>query len=111
MRIKAKSITTIATTEISKTKTFFKATLALFILSFLFQLVVSSKFAVKNGDLKAALATKTALTKEISQLEYEDSLLSSLERVETTALDLGYIAMSSKVKIIESPKLASLKSN
>jgi len=115
MRVKAKSVNTIINTETSKApsraQAFFRSSLALFVLSFLFQLVVSSKFAVKNGDLNDLMSTKTTLKKEISQLEYEDSLLSSLERIETDALALGYVAMSSKAKTIESPRLAVLNSN
>ncbi|HOM77744.1 MAG TPA: hypothetical protein PLT50_00860 [bacterium] len=100
------------TNQLSTTpKKFLKVSLALFIFSFLLQLFVSSKYAVKNVDLQALSKEKNKISKEVAQLEYENSLLSSLERVETEALSLGFISMNSRVLTISPPKLASLKAN
>lgn len=106
-----KKITTIRETERSKSKVIFKASLSLFVLSFLLQLSISSSFAAKNGDLQTSLSEKTQLEKELAQLEYEDSLISSLERVENEAAKLGYIAISSKPLVIGPIMVASLKVN
>jgi hypothetical protein len=106
-----KKITTIQPAEKSKIKSVFKASLFLFVISFLLQLFVSNRFAVKNGDLQSFISQKTQLEKDLAQLEYENSLLSSLERVEQEASKIGYIAMSAELRTIGPVMVASLKAN
>ena len=106
-----RKITTIRLTEKSKAKTVFKISLLVFVASFLLQLFISSRFAVKNGDLQSYISQKTQLEKDLSHLEYENSLLTSLEQVEHKANELGYIAMSSELKTIGPIMVASLKTN
>lgn len=87
---------------------FFKLSLVVLVLSILTQLVVCCAFTVKGEDYQALLAQKSRLQKEILSLEYENSLLSSLERVEKEATKMGYSPLKTHPLVIETPKLASL---
>jgi len=89
-------------------KKLFRMSLAIFVLSFMLQLCISNRFAAKNGDLQASLNEKAQLEKDISQLEYENSLLSSLDRIEVEASQLGYVNMTSKLRVIGPLMFASL---
>lgn len=87
---------------------FFKLSLAILVLSSLTQLVVCCTFTVKGEDYQALLTQKSKLEKDILSLEYENSLLSSLERVEKEATKMGYSPLKTHPLMIETPKLASL---
>jgi len=100
------------TTKMSKNtriiKMAFKLSLGIFCLSFMTQFYLSNRCAVKNNNLKDYLTEISLLEKEISQLEYRNFQVSSLERVESEARELGFVEMISNLRVIGPVTVASL---
>jgi hypothetical protein len=92
-------------------RTLFKLSLFLFSTCFFAQLFISNKYAVKTGELNQILCNKRSLDQEITGLEYRDSILSSLERVRKTAIELGFVNTESSILTIGPVVVASLPDN
>lgn len=88
-----------------------KSAFCLFSFSFLAQFYICNRYAVKNDDLQVALEKRAELKKEIARLEYMDSKLSSLERVETEAMKLGFAKIDHSLLTLGSAPMASLNTN
>lgn len=82
-------------------KVLFSVSLCLFIASIGLRIYCSSNMAVRNNELKALYDKKLELEKEITNLTYIDSNLSSLKYVEKNAFDLGFIKMDSNLKALD----------
>lgn len=86
-------------------------TFGIFVLTFLAQFYICNRYAVKNDDLRDCLQRKSQLQKELAKLEYTNSLLSSLERVETEAAAAGLVPLEGSLSTIEPAPMASLNQN
>ncbi|MFC1700204.1 hypothetical protein ACFLZ4_00995 [Patescibacteria group bacterium] len=72
--------------------TFF-STLALFVLSIGFKLVLTGNLAVRNDELEQAFTNKSTLEKVVSKLQFESSELSCMKHIEEQAKELGFMEM------------------
>ncbi len=68
-----------------------------FVLSLTLQVLLSNFIAFKSSQLTEQYAKKTALEKEIASMEYQDSVLSSLNNVEARAVSLGFTPFGQNV--------------
>ena len=84
------------------------ASIALFCVSFAVQFYLCNRFAVKNDSLKGALEQRKSLEKEIAQLRYENSLLTSLDYVEGEAKEMGFVEMDQNLLTVGPVTVASL---
>jgi len=67
--------------------------------------------AVKNRDLKGVFDRQAELQEEIALLKYEDSMLSSIEYIESEAVKLGFVPLQERLislDISSSGQVASL---
>lgn len=85
-----------------------KISFGVFCLTFMVQFYICNRFAVKNDALKKSLKKSVALKKEIAQLEYENSLLSSLDSLESRAEKLGFVSMEGDLLTVAPVTVASL---
>ncbi|HLB51761.1 hypothetical protein A3F07_01030 [candidate division WWE3 bacterium RIFCSPHIGHO2_12_FULL_38_15] len=76
----------------------------LFIISLIFQLVVSNATGLKGEELAALEKGKTQLQKEISELEYQSYNLSSLVLIEKKANEQGFEKIKEAIAAL--PKLS-----
>lgn len=95
-------------TEKNLFKILFKVSLVVFCVCLGLQFYFSNKYAVKNDSLQAAIEEQAVLKKELAHLKYEDSLLSSLEYVESEAEELGFVGMEQNLLTVGPVTVASL---
>jgi cell division protein FtsB len=82
-------------------KLIFKLSVLALVLSIFSQMYVSSKLAVKSGELAYLSARQDELRKEIALMELEDTALSSLAYLEEQARLLGFVEMQENVLAIK----------
>ena len=82
-------------------KALFTFSICVFAISAVSKIYLCSSLAVKNATLKECFHKKKALTKEISDLTFEDSSLSSIKNVEQKAYDLGFIKMETRLQALD----------
>lgn len=83
-----------------------KISILVFILSFVGQLAVSNHVAVKTRELNAVYGKITEFQNQISILNQEIYLSSSIAGMEQKAKDQGFVFMQVQVKSIVEPVIA-----
>ena len=78
-----------------------KTSFLVFIFSIFGQMFFANKLAVKSSELAELNERKLVLEKEVAKLEFENSVLSSLNNVETRAKQLGFVYISGSVIAIK----------
>jgi|GEM_PF-4062427 len=80
----------------------------IFLVSLFAQMYISNATALRGKDFQQLHEQKSQLERELAKLEYEDSLLSSLENIEGRARQLGFVDMTEPLLSVSSPSLAAL---
>lgn len=70
---------------------YLKVSILIFVVALSTQIFLSNSFAAKTTDLKDLHLRRGELQKQVSRLEYEDSILSSMSSVESRATELGFL--------------------
>ena len=97
--------------NIKTLRKFFRVSVVTFCVCFIVQLYLSNRYAIKNDVLQNCLVDRSFLNKELAKLSYKDSLLSSLDRIESEAIQLGFVKMDQNLLVIGPVAVASLTSH
>ncbi len=82
--------------------------ISLFFVSLIIQVYLSNKYTIKSDDIVSLETKKIALEQEISKLEQETTAISSLSKIESKALVLGFIKSSVPLSVVSTPPLAAV---
>lgn len=75
----------------------FFSTLALFVVSIGFKLILTGNLAVRNDELEEAFDSKNELERVVSKLKFERSQLSCMKYIEEQARVLGFMEMEANL--------------
>ena len=75
----------------------FIASIFMFVVGVGFKLYLCSSLAVKNSELEQAFVKKQQLDKDMLELGFEDSHLSSISLVEAKAKSMGFVEMTDRL--------------
>ncbi len=87
--------------NINKSNTLLLLSSVIFFCSLFGQIYVTNKLAVKGKEMVELESKKISLEKQISELQLEQTSLTSLSYIEQEALKMGFIKNSSYVSTIQ----------
>jgi hypothetical protein len=90
------------TKNIDISKRIFLLSFGIFMLGLVGQLYVSNKLALKSKEMVSLDSQRTVLQRQLSELELEQSMYSSMSYIENKAFEMGFVKNTEALLTIKS---------